>query len=187
MRETRPPDRAATNKPFVFSTLFDGSDVFCQSIVLSQSLDISYGGIEVTQGKSLTCQQTASTPRIQITGQSDQDNLYSLLMIDRQASRFPGAPQETYVHYWVGNIPGTRFLNGDPFEMYVRPSPHDLIQHTYEFLLYSQQQPIAGRLPDRFVLDFDSLVSENHLTSLVTQTSFVLELHVNPGTGGYSC
>ncbi|XP_024535742.1 26 kDa secreted antigen-like [Selaginella moellendorffii] len=155
---------------------------------VSLSLEISYGGVPVRIGSIFSCRDTVSTPQIRVTGHADPNQLYSLIMLDRRASRsiFSIADQYTYIHYWVANIRGSSINNGDGtlgrvLEGYMQPAPHDYLLHNYEFLLVPQQQVINTPLADRFVKDVDSMMLQYNLGKPVATTSFTEQLRAGRG------
>ncbi|EFJ22496.1 hypothetical protein SELMODRAFT_416302 [Selaginella moellendorffii] len=118
----------------------------------SISIAVSYTGKDTfADGTLLTCPQTAIHPNVMVPGDVDPAQLYSIVMIDRQASQsmFTLADQFTYVHYWIANIPGSKVDAGTILEEYMRPAPHDFMLHKYEFILYKQQGQINTPLADR--------------------------------------
>ncbi|EFJ22497.1 hypothetical protein SELMODRAFT_416303 [Selaginella moellendorffii] len=156
----------------------------------SISIAVSYTGKDTfADGTLLTCPQTAIHPNVMVPGDVDPAQLYSIVMIDRRASRsmFTLADQFTYVHYWIANIPGSKVDAGTILEEYMRPAPHDFMQHKYEFILYKQQGQINTPLADRFVKDWEAVASAYNLGSPVATTSFVAQLTLNFRTRMFQC
>ncbi|EFJ22639.1 hypothetical protein SELMODRAFT_416299 [Selaginella moellendorffii] len=156
----------------------------------SISIAVSYTGKDTfADGTLLTCPQTAIHPNVMVPGDVDPAQLYSIVMIDRRASQsmFTLADQFTYVHYWIANIPGSKVDAGTILEEYMRPAPHDFMQHKYEFILYKQQGQINTPLADRFVKDWEAVASAYNLGSPVATTSFVAQLTLNFRTRMFQC
>ncbi|EFJ22502.1 hypothetical protein SELMODRAFT_416312 [Selaginella moellendorffii] len=109
----------------------------------SISIAVSYTGKDTfADGTLLTCPQTAIPPNVMVPGDVDPAQLYSIVMIDASRSMFTLADQFTYVHYWIANIPGSKVDAGTILEEYMRPAPHDFVQHKYEYCISSKGRSI---------------------------------------------
>ena len=157
------------------------------------SISISYDGGEtrVQNGQMLSVSETAThPPSLYISGgegggDEQEEQVYSVAMIDRMASRQPGSALLTFVHYWV--LVRSR---GDPQEAamveavlapYVRPAPHDALLHTCEFLVFAAtpsttSPPQSFLESDRYVQDFESLVQDQAPLASTRFTEQILSL-----------
>ena len=144
------------------------------SISMSISISISYDGgkTRVQNGQMLSVSETATHPPSLYISQEgeEQQSYYSVAMIDRMASREPGSPLQTFVHYWIvvrSQGPQVAAMVEEVLAPYVRPAPHDSLLHPYEVLLFAAtasttSPPAAFRGSDdhRYVEDFESLVQD---------------------------
>lgn len=105
-------------------------------------LTVKYGESEVINGMSLTPQQAANAPIVEILGQ----DLYTLVMVDPDAPSPQNPSVREWLHWMVVNIPQGSFTEGETVVTYSAPTPPEG-RHRYVVLLYKNTEGEHIKVP----------------------------------------
>ncbi|KAK2415980.1 hypothetical protein P8452_61009 [Trifolium repens] len=99
---------------------------------------VTYGNINVTNGRELKPSQVANQPQVKIGG-NDPSTFYTLVLVDPDAPS-PSNPRfREYLHWLVTDIPATTEASfGNEIVGYEKPRP-TLGIHRFVFILFRQQ------------------------------------------------
>lgn len=112
----------------------------------AKSIQITYpSGAKVEQGEKLTPTQVKDLPSFHY--ETEQDQLYTLMMVDPDA---PSRKEPTFreiLHFMVANIPGQDVAKGQTLAEYIGSGPpNGTGYHRYVFLLYKQKGPLESAM-----------------------------------------
>ena len=124
-------------------------------------MDIFYGPTPV-KGQRLNRSKTKNKPRVKLSS-----GLFTLMMWD------PDAPQGTWLHWLVTNIPGD-IARGTDVVMYAPPTPPPGTGvHRYHFTLFPQTHRISVEHVDRQDFSIQSFATRYGLQHPYAQTLFL--------------
>lgn len=105
---------------------------------------------------------TLSAPLVSFVA-DPPDELYTVVLWD------PDAPNPSYLHWLIINIPGERVAEGQVLVPYQPPSPPSGI-HNYYVGLFVQKERLDFFAPDRTNFDIDDFVAKYNLTKAGTKS-----------------
>ncbi|EFJ27263.1 hypothetical protein SELMODRAFT_412274 [Selaginella moellendorffii] len=176
---------ASFSSPVVSSLL-----VCCLFAQATVGLLIQYGSTTVASGNFIPLSSTDSPPTIDIQGfrGNGTARLLSVVMADQRALIAPSKVYP-YINYWIANIPaGTSGpVTASILEPYVAPSntshnipypnPLSTRNHTYDFVLVPQRNPLVKPMDSRLVLSLADIIQQYHCGSPLETLSFTTSLH----------
>lgn len=117
-------------------------------------IEIVYPGeLSVQYGNELNTTQVQKTPTF--SWPVEDGALYTLAMIDPDAPSRAKPSLREFLHFLVGNVPGTDISKSDMLAMYIGPAPpKDSGPHRYVFLAYKQ--------PSHIRFDFEQLKDDSY-------------------------
>lgn len=150
----------------IYRDLFDSAIFHCVT-----PLDIYYdfSKKEVTpvfQGNYILPQDAATVPHVNF--KSEPDSLWTLLMTAPDSHLQDN--NKEYLHWLIGNIPGSDVTKGEELCNYIQPFPaNGTGYHRYVFILFKQEKKI----------DFSKMKRPKNCTSLEDRTFSTLEFYRN--------
>lgn len=126
------------------------NDVLPYNPASTGALTVKYGNAVVSEGATLT--PTASVAAPSVSFNSEQGDLYTLIMTDPDAPSRSEPSYREFIHWVVVNIKAGDISKGDTVASYVGPAPpHNSGKHRYVFLLFKQSASIdAAAATDHF-------------------------------------
>ncbi|EFJ14599.1 hypothetical protein SELMODRAFT_445941 [Selaginella moellendorffii] len=160
------------------------------SAYAAMGLLVQYGSTTVGNGNFIPLSSTNSPPTVDIEGFRGNGSvrLFSVVMADQKALPSPNAVYP-YINYWIANIPAgsSGTVNGSILEPYVAPSntsnnihypnPFSAKNHTYDFVLVPQRNPLVKPMDSRIVLSLADIIRQYHCGSPLQTVSFTTSLH----------
>ncbi|XP_049851207.1 phosphatidylethanolamine-binding protein homolog F40A3.3-like [Schistocerca gregaria] len=109
-------------------------------------LKVSYGGTELSPGDTLTPTFVQNSPSL--SWPSNQDTLYTMMIIDPDAPSRSNPKNAPWLHWLVVNIKGSDISTGNTVAFYVGSAPPEGSGlHRYIYLVYEQSKLIEGLDP----------------------------------------
>ncbi|KAI8082728.1 phosphatidylethanolamine-binding protein [Halteromyces radiatus] len=118
-------------------------DVIDEGFQPKTLLSVKYPDEEVAIGNHLTTNQTAEAPQVQFVTEDNEDNEYTLFMVDPDAPSRTNPKNGPWRHWVAVNIPGNQqdkaTAASSQLTNYLGPAPPPGTgDHRYVFLLYKQ-------------------------------------------------
>jgi phosphatidylethanolamine-binding protein (PEBP) family uncharacterized protein len=120
----------------------------------ASDFSVSFAGQEAANNLR-NRQNTLQSPNISYRANTS-DDLYSLVIWD------PDAPNPSFLHWMVVNIPEDQILSGTTIQPYHPPTPPSGT-HRYYVGLFKQKNPIQPSFPSRTGFSIDSFVNQYDL------------------------
>ncbi|EFJ25727.1 hypothetical protein SELMODRAFT_413648 [Selaginella moellendorffii] len=163
-------------------------DYQCEGIIVG--LLVQYGSTTVGNGNFVSLSSTGSAPTVDIEGfgKNGTTRLFSVVMADQKAL-VASNKVYPYINFWIANIPAgsTGAVKGSILEPYVSPSntsknipypnPFNARNHTYDFVLVPQRNPLVKPMDSRLVNSLADIVQQYHCGSPLQTVSFTTSLH----------
>ena len=120
------------------------------------SYSVKYAGKEAA-GNLRPRENTLRNPNISYN--SSENELYTIIIYD------PDAPNPSFLHWLIVNIPEDKIQDGDTIVDYKPPTPPSG-QHRYYVNLYKQTRPLQLSPPERSRFNIQQFVQKNNLQEI---------------------